>query len=196
MRKEIICIFVCALFILCAMTGAISTQVKTNVKYNEVNESNLPTTPAVTVQLKFFVHANCTKNTSQMVADCNDVFDGGDGGSRNGEGITQFGTNGSDVTLPDSDFDNITTDDGEVWLLTKLKTQRANCSNGINVVIAPNVLDYNGACYFDKEKGTADKPYGGIILRDSCNQDQMNKILKYTKFIEFVSIILEEVTIN
>jgi len=29
-----------------------------------------------------------------MVADCNDIFDGGDGGSRNGVGITQFGTNG------------------------------------------------------------------------------------------------------
>ena len=179
MKRKIIGIFVCALFVLGAITEATSSQVKTNVKYNELNKTNIPTTPAVTVQLKFFVHPNCTKNTSQMVADCNDIFDGGDGGSRNGEGITQFGTNGTDVVLPDSDFDNITTDDGEVWLLTKLKTQRENCSNGINVVIAPNVLDYNGACYFNKEKGSADKPYGGIILRDSCNQDQMNKTLAH-----------------
>ena len=150
MRNKIIGISVCALLVLCAMTGVISTQVKTDVEYNEMNEASLPTTPAVTVRLKFFVHENCTKNTSQMVADCNDIFDGGDGGSRNGEGITQFGTNGTDTTLPDSDFNNITTDDGEVWLLRKLKTQRENCSQGINIVIAPNVVNYNGDTYFKK----------------------------------------------
>ena len=180
MRNKIIGISVCALLVLCAMTGVISTQVKTDVEYNEMNEASLPTTPAVTVRLKFFVHENCTKNTSQMVADCNDIFDGGDGSSRDGEGVTQFGTNGTDITLPDSDFDNISTDDGQVRLLRKLKTQRENCSNGINIIIAPNGhFNYNGATYFNKEKGTADKPYGGIILRDTCNQDQMNKTLAH-----------------
>ena len=182
MKNKIIGILVCALFVLGAMTGAVSSNVltKTNIEYENQQATGLPTTPTATVWLKFFVHPNCTKNVSQMVADCNDIFDGGDGGSRNGVGITQFGTNGTITTLPDSDFDNVSTWEGQMNLLRKLKTNHTNCSNGINIIIAPNGhFAANGLTYFNKGTGTNDKPYGGVILRDTCNQDQMNKTLAH-----------------
>ena len=182
MKNKIIGMSVCALLVLGAITGAVSSNVltKTNIEYENQYASRLFTTPTTTVWLKFFVHPNCTKNVSQMVADCNDIFDGGDGGSRNGVGITQFGTNGTIVTLPDSDFDNVSTWEGQMNLLRKLKTNHTNCSNGINIIIAPNGhFAANGLTYFNKGTGTNDKPYGGVILRDTCNQDQMNKTLAH-----------------
>lgn len=182
MNIKIIGIFVCALFFLGAISSAIDASIftKTDIEYNELYKGEVFTTPTTTVWLKFFVHDECTKNISQMVADCNDIFDGGDGSARNGIGITQFGTNGTTTTLPDSDFDNISTDEGQEHLLRKLKTQYNNCSNGINIIIAPNGhFASNGITYFNKGTGTNDKPYGGIILRDTCNQDQMNKTLAH-----------------
>ncbi|GAF91564.1 unnamed protein product, partial [marine sediment metagenome] len=153
---------------------------KTNAENNQIYNNEFFTTPTTTVRLKFFVHDECTKNISQMVADCNDIFDGEGSGSRTVNGITQFGTNGTVTTLPDSDFDNMSTTTGRTGLLRKLKTQVENCSTGINIVIAPNGhFSANGYTYFNKGTGTNDKPYGGIILRDTCNQDQMNKTLAH-----------------
>jgi hypothetical protein len=182
MKIKIIGIFVCALFLFGAMTGAVDTNTiqKSNIGNNKISSNEFFTTPTTTVRLKFFVHDECTKNISQMVADCNDIFDGADSGSRSVNGITQFGTNGTVVILPDSDFTNLDTKAGRKALLRKLKTQRENCSNGINVVIAPDgSFSYNGLTYFNKNSGTQDKDFGGIILRDSCNQDQMNKTLAH-----------------
>lgn len=181
MKNKIMGILVCTLFLLSVMTGAVSTNIitKTDNEFNQTYEEVPTQQQTVNVWLKFFVHDECTKNISQMVADCNDIFDGGSG-SRNGVGIIQFGTNGTVTTLPDSDFDNVSTSQGRTALLRKLKTQHNNCSNGINVVIVPNGhFGPNGYTYFNKGTGTNDKPYGGIILRDTCNQDQMNKTLAH-----------------
>lgn len=182
MKNKIVGIFVCALFVLSALTGAVSTNVltNTNLEYESQYGNQSKTTETTTVWLKFFVHDECTKNISQMVADCNDIFNGGGDSSRNEDGITQFGTNGTITTLPDSDFDNMGTTAGRTGLLRKLKSEYDNCSKGINIVICPSGhFTSNGLTYFNKEKGVSDKPYGGVILRDTCNQDQMNKTLAH-----------------
>jgi hypothetical protein len=182
MNIKIIGTIVCALFLLGAISGAVNTNNinKTDIKSKNYYQTGVFTTPTTTVWLKFFIHDECTKNISQMVADCNDIYNGGDEGSRNGVGITQFGTNGTVTTLSDDDFDNCSTTAGQVRLLRHLKANVTNCSNGINIVIAPDGLfTSNGLTYFNKGTGTNDKTYGGIILRDTCNQDQMNDTLAH-----------------
>ncbi|MBU1940162.1 MAG: hypothetical protein KKC68_00145, partial [Candidatus Thermoplasmatota archaeon] len=181
MKVKILGVFICALIFLSVINAGVTTEIheESSVKQEYQYAGVVVTSPTTTVWLKFFVHRNCTKNISEMVADCNDIFDGGNSGSRSG-GITQFATNGTVTDLPDSAFDNINTSVGRMDLLRKLKSEQNNCSNGINVVIVPNGhFTSNGITYFNKGTGTNDKPYGGIILRDTCNQDQMNKTLAH-----------------
>ena len=186
MKNKIKSFFVCILlFLSIAITSAVNTSmssIKENQRSIQNIKNNFPTENSlidgkkvVKVWLKFFVHDEFKKNLAAMVNRVNEIFL-----DKNSEKNIVFGYNGSSITLADGDFANVGTFDGRSTLFKKLKDDYDNCSNGINVVIGPkNCITALAHTTFDIGKGTAGRPDGGIILEDTCNQDEMNTTLAH-----------------
>ena len=176
MNKKFLIILISMLLIVSALSSTANVLFTEEKESSNSNEQpiNLPLRQQpkkiVKPKLKFFVREGFNKNLSNMTKNINKIY--------KDTNIT-FDWNGSNVTL--------TAADGwwgkKDWEVLKDLKTRNNCSKGINVVIAPNtyapLTGANGITYFEVCNGSKDLPYGGIILKDTCNETQMYKTLAH-----------------
>jgi len=183
MKKKIIGIFVCTLFICSAIAGAVSKNV-TSVNEDKISIDDEDKIFGSTIMqqnrnvcnvwLKFFVHDEFNKNLTNMTRNINRMFF-----NATSQNNILFGHNGSSNTLSDDDFANTGSSSGRRRLLRKLKTDYDNCSNGINVVIGPSTFAKKGVTSFKVCNGTRGLSYGGVMIRDTCNETQMTNTLAH-----------------
>ena len=182
MKMKVLIVFISSLFLFSGLTNALITDeitLENNLNLSKEN-TNILQKETVTVQIKFFIYGACTKDLKAMINYANSVFFDGSSDSN-----VNFATDGTNVTLGAENFTNLNTNAGQSNLLKKLKTDYKNCSNGINVVIAPSGSlpnGYLGITLFNYETGTATKPDGGIIINDTCNQTELNITLSHEFF--------------
>jgi hypothetical protein len=187
MKRKILGIFVVTLLIATTFCSAANIDYFSELEKRldsrniEHNDEKLNLDPKVTlfndeekichVPIKYFVREGFTHNLSNITRMLNEIYEG--------TNIT-FDWNGTSITLRTADG----------WwnkppgnILQDRKENTSNCTNGINVVFTPDTYPplqgLGGVCYFDKCNGSRTHPKGGIILRDTCNETKMSRVLAH-----------------
>jgi len=128
-----------------------------------------------TPQLKIFAYQGFNHNITNITNKINEIYN-----IIPGKNNTQFTWNNSIITLPASIWNKAPLD-----ILREIRS-KPNCSKGINLIFANNDymdFEFNGQTYAVSRditcNGSRSDPAGGIIMRDTCNESEIAKVLAH-----------------
>jgi len=192
MNKKIIVILVCMLLVTTIASATQTLRINSEneiakavePKDGELNFLNLEG-EITTVRLKFFVHPDFADkkgkdNISKMLKTLNDIFTK----DFANEDHAQFDWNDSFVELTAGDFAG---GYANRWNLRDNLKTRKNCSRGINIIIANSTYMPAGTL------GSSPLNPGGIIIKDTCNDTEMAKMILAHELLHTLGLSHEQV---